>query len=70
LRSDVGSIDDAATLQAKLPQAQAARESGENRGWRTPDSYCRRATMTDEQGESRRMDFTPLSVRKTRNETV
>ena len=68
--SDIESIDDAATLQAKLAQVQGVGEFGEIQGWRARESWCRRATMMDAEGEWRRLDFTPLSVRKTRHSTA
>ncbi|KAK4953623.1 hypothetical protein LTR10_008226 [Elasticomyces elasticus] len=64
-------IDDAATLQANLPSVKAVSEFGEVTDWplgrQVPLSYCQRTAQLDEKGVLRRMDFTPLTIRKTRD---
>ncbi|KAK5683277.1 hypothetical protein LTS10_004808 [Elasticomyces elasticus] len=64
-------IDDAATLQANLPSVKAVSEFGEVADWplgrQVPSSYCQRTAQLDEKGVLRRMDFTPLTIRKTRD---
>ncbi|KAK5733742.1 hypothetical protein LTR17_009446 [Elasticomyces elasticus] len=64
-------IDDAATLQANLPSVKAVSEFGEVADWplgrQVPLSYCQRTAQLDEKGVLRRMDFTPLTIRKTRD---
>ncbi|TKA76974.1 hypothetical protein B0A55_04918 [Friedmanniomyces simplex] len=64
-------IDDAVTLQAKLPAVKAVSEFGEVEGCplgrQVPMSYCHRTAQLDEKGMLRRMDFTPLTIRKTRD---
>ncbi|KAK0900896.1 hypothetical protein LTR91_009480 [Friedmanniomyces endolithicus] len=63
-------VDDAATLQAKLPSVKAVSEFGEVENWplgrQVPMSYCQRTTVMDEKGVLRRLDFTPLTIGKTR----
>ncbi|TKA69780.1 hypothetical protein B0A55_08811 [Friedmanniomyces simplex] len=64
-------IDDAVTLQAKLPAVKAVSEWGEVEGYplgsQVPMSYCQRTAQLDEKGMLRRLDFTPLTIRKTRD---
>ncbi|RMY98655.1 hypothetical protein D0862_07485 [Hortaea werneckii] len=54
-------IDDAATLQARLPLSKAHAVSGQR------DSYYERSRERDEDGTERRLTFTPLNVKKTRD---
>ncbi|RMY84806.1 hypothetical protein D0861_06777 [Hortaea werneckii] len=54
-------IDDAATLQARLPLAKS------HALLRQRDSYYERPREKDEDGTERRLTFTPLSVKKTRD---
>lgn len=64
-------IDDAATLQAKLPSVKAVSEFGQVEDWhnagRAPVSYCARASEANDEGVMERLNFTPLMVRKTRD---
>ncbi|OTA30484.1 hypothetical protein BTJ68_09377 [Hortaea werneckii EXF-2000] len=54
-------IDDAATLQARLPLSKSLAISGQQ------DSCCERPRERDEDGTERRLTFTPLNVKKTRD---
>ena len=63
-------VDDAEMLQAKLPSVKAVSDFGEVGNWplaRQTLSYCQRTAELDERGILRRLDFTPLTTRKTRN---
>ncbi|RMX88769.1 hypothetical protein D0869_01391 [Hortaea werneckii] len=57
-------IDDAATLQARLPPSKSHALS------RQRDSYCERPRERDADGMERRLTFTPLNVKKTRDSAV
>ncbi|RMZ31746.1 hypothetical protein D0859_04126 [Hortaea werneckii] len=54
-------IDDAATLQARLPLSKSRALTGQR------DSYYERPREMDEDGTERRLTFTPLNVKKTRD---
>ncbi|RMY64492.1 hypothetical protein D0863_09780 [Hortaea werneckii] len=54
-------IDDAATLQARLPLSRSRAITGQR------DSYYERPRERDEDGTERRLTFTPLNVKKTRD---
>ncbi|RMY49641.1 hypothetical protein D0863_15091 [Hortaea werneckii] len=54
-------IDDAATLQARLPLSKSHAISGQR------DSYYERPRERDADGTERRLTFTPLNVKKTRD---
>ncbi|RMY89938.1 hypothetical protein D0862_10094 [Hortaea werneckii] len=54
-------IDDAATLQARLPLSKSRAITGQR------DSYYERPRERDEDGTERRLTFTPLNVKKTRD---
>ncbi|RMY13760.1 hypothetical protein D0867_07355 [Hortaea werneckii] len=54
-------IDDAATLQARLPLSKSHALSGQR------DSYYERPREMDADGMERRLTFTPLNVKKTRD---
>ena len=64
-------IDDAATLQAKLPSIKATSEFGEVECWRAGRqehvSYDQRAWEMGQDGMQRRLECTPLVIRKTRD---
>lgn len=67
-------IDDAATLQARLPRVKTVSEFGEVEDWaqgksatvRAAVSYYERAKRMDADGNMLRLDFTPLTVSKIR----
>jgi len=67
-------IDDAATLQAKLPSVKAVSEFGEVESWQVARpallSFCQRPARRDREGNLRRVDLSSLSVRKTRCENT
>ncbi|KAK5112314.1 hypothetical protein LTR85_011586 [Meristemomyces frigidus] len=64
-------IDDADMLQAKLPSVKAVSDFGEVEIWQAKRqnhaSYHQRARELDREGTMRRLEFTPLTIRKTRD---
>ena len=65
-------IDDAATLQAMLPSVKAVSEFDEIDTWQASrqaptTSFDQRPAMLNENGNLQRLDFTPLTIRKTRD---
>ncbi|KAK4544180.1 hypothetical protein LTR36_004390 [Oleoguttula mirabilis] len=59
-------IDDTAMLQAKLPSVMGEMETWQPRR-QNHTSYYQRARELDREGTMRRLEFTPLTIRKTRD---
>lgn len=69
-RSD-SDIDDAATLQAKLPSVRAVSAFGDVKTWscgsQVAANYYQRLIHPEQGGCKRQPSFRPLLIRKTRN---